>query len=629
LADRIHDFDSDTAKHMNQRGMGAVCRADGSVCWRVWAARARQVELVLLDGSRRRVARMAPLGHGYFEHVEPGVAEGQRYAYRLDGGPERPDPMSLWQPEGVHQPSAVLDPDRFTWHDQGWRGLPRDELIFYELHVGTFTPAGTFDAAIERLDELKELGITAVELLPVAQFPGSRGWGYDGVHLFAPQNSYGGPHGLARLVDACHARGLAIFLDVVYNHLGPEGNYLAEFGPYFADRYRTFWGPAPNFDSAGCDAVRQFVTDNVRLWLEDYHFDGLRLDAVHAIFDSSPRHILWEIEEAAEEVSARRGRRLHIVAESNLNDIRLLRPPEQGGYGLAAQWADDFHHVVHTHLTGERQGYYEDFGESRDFVKVLNETFVYDGKYSRHRQRRHGAAAGGLPGDRFVVCVQNHDQVGNRARGDRLGTLVDPPRQRLAASLLLLSPYLPLLFMGEEYGEENPFLFFCSFTDERLIESVRRGRKEEFAAFAWQGEVPDPQAEATYAASRLSWSWPDGSPRAGLRRLYQDLLTARRQWPALRDFHLRAARLWPGEEQPAVLELVRGGRAHQPGRTLLALFNLTAAPQPAPHHAAPGERPLFSSEANRYQGVGRVEADTLSPWECRVFGPADWLELGR
>ncbi len=610
------------------RRCGVIGLANGSVCWRVWAPRARRVDLVVINGDQRRSCPMTAEERGYFSYTEAGVAEGQRYTYRLDGGPERPDPVSLWQPNGVHHPSAVLRPQRFTWSDGDWKGRSREDLVFYELHVGTFTPEGTFEAIIPRLESLRELGITALELMPVAQFPGTRNWGYDGVHLYAPQNSYGGPHGFQRLVDACHAAGLAIFLDVVYNHLGPEGNYLQEFGPYFTERYHTFWGPAFNYDDAGCDPVRDFVLENVRLWISGYHLDGLRLDAVHAIFDASPRHILREIREAADSAAADLGRRVHVIAESNLNDVRLLQPPERGGYSLDAQWNDDFHHAVHTHLTGERQGYYADFGNVEDFPKLFERTFILDGSYSPFRGRRHGAPAGDLAGDRFVISVQNHDQIGNRARGDRLASLLSWPAQRLAASLMLLAPHLPLLFMGEEYGEEHPFLFFCSFLDPQLSAQVREGRRQEFADFAWQGEVPDPQAESSFLASRLTWWWPAGTRQAGLRRLYRDLLKARRCWPALRDFQRRAASIFT-QKDAAVLRLIRGGTKEVPGATIRIDFNLTNQAQPLPPAADVPEVLLFSSEARQYGG-DRSEAGSsrqLLPYECLVFGPPTWEKL--
>jgi maltooligosyltrehalose trehalohydrolase len=604
---------------------GAVGRPDGSVRWRLWAPRAEKVDLILLAGERRHSFPMTRGERGHFECIVPDVREGQRYFYRLDGGPERPDPASLWQPDGVHGPSAVLRPDGFRWTDQDWPGVRREDLVFYELHVGTFTPEGTFEAVIPRLSSLRALGVTALELMPVGQFPGTRNWGYDGVFLGAVQNSYGGPHGLQRLIDAAHADGLAVFLDVIYNHLGPEGNYLADFGPYFTDRYRTAWGPALNYDGPGSDAVRAFVLDNVRLWLEDYHADGLRLDAVHAIYDASARPILRAIKETADCVARNLARRpVHIVAESDLNDPRLLWSPERSGLGLDAQWSDDFHHAVHAYLTGERQGYYADFGAAQQVAEVLRQPFLYAGTYSAYRDRTHGAPADDLSGDRFVIDIQTHDQVGNRARGDRLSVLLSPPQQRLAASLLLLAPHLPLLFMGEEYGEETPFPFFCSFDNPTLVQAVRDGRQREFAAFAWQGEVPDPHTEATFAAARLSWSWPPQTHRAGLRRLYADLLAARRLWPALRNFTDRDARLLPQHDGGTVVELVRGGCKPEAGRTVEAYFNLKGEAQPLPHDSA--RTVLFSSEARHYHGsrekCERIEE--LLPFECVAFGPPPW-----
>ncbi len=604
------------------RSCGALELRDGSVSWRLWAPRAKQVELVFVDGDRRRAAPMRREERGFFQHTETNVPVGQHYAYRLDGGPERPDPCSLLQPDSVHGPSAVVLPSRFAWTDRSWQGIARHDLVFYELHVGTFTPQGTFEAVIPRLGELRELGITAVEIMPVAQFPGSRNWGYDGVLPYATQNSYGGPHGLQKLVDACHAAGLAVFLDVVYNHLGPEGNYLAEFGPYFSDRYKTPWGSAINYDGAGSDPVRSFVMDNARMWLEEFHFDGLRLDAVHAIYDFGARHILRDVQEVAEEVAKRSGRQIHIIAESDLNDPRLLYPHQQGGYQLAAQWSDDFHHAIHAFLTGERRGYYQDYGEPRQIADVLRQPFLFAWDYSPFRDRRHGAPPEGLSGDRFVVCLQNHDQVGNRARGDRLPLLLhNPAKQRLASSLLLLSPYLPLIFMGEEYGEENPFPFFCSFGDPQLIEAVRKGRKEEFAELVGQGEVPDPQAEETFASARLSWSWPSGTPRAGLRRLYHDLLAARRHWPALRDFETRSVRLLPDAANGPVLELQRGPAGSE--QRVRIYFNLSERSQPLPSDVDRERKILFSSELSSYCGNRRElrSIENLLPSECVVFGP--------
>ena len=598
---------------------GVSVAFDEQASWRVWAPHAHTVTLVLFDGERRRRRLMTPVENGYFALTEENITEGQRYAFVLDDGPERPDPASLWQPDGVSTPSAVLRTADFRWSDCDWRGVARHDLVFYELHVGAFTPEGTFEAVIPRLSSLRDLGVTAIELMPVAQFSGTRNWGYDGVQLYAPQNSYGGPHGLQKLVDACHREGLAIFLDVVYNHVGPEGNYLREFGPYFTDRYRTPWGDAVNYDDRGSDGVRRFVVDNARMWIEDYHVDGLRLDAVHAIYDFSAHHILQAIAETARTAAQHRAYPAHVIAESDLNDPRLVRAPEQCGYGLDAHWSDDFHHAVHAYLTGERQGYYEDFGEADLFPKLLEETFIFDGRYSRHRGRSHGAPAGKLSGDHFVVCIQNHDQVGNRARGERLGHLISPAAKRLAASLLLFAPHLPLLFMGEEYDEARPFQFFCSFSDPELVNNVRLGRRREFGAFHGAGEVPDPQAEETFLGSKLSWSWQDEPEKAALRKLYSDLLSARRSCPGLRDFSDRRARLLTGN----VVELLRGGRTAELHEVLQIFFNLTEQRRSFPHPA--DKTFLWSSESARYGGLrdNLRLPETLLPYEVAVFGAAE------
>lgn len=534
---------------------------------------------------------------GHFSTTLRDIDEGQRYAYRLDGGPWRPDPRSLWQPDGVHVPSAVLFPSLFNWTDAAWKGIPRQDLVVYELHVGTFTPEGTFDAVIPRLPELRDLGVTAIEIMPVAQFPGARNWGYDGVQLFAPQNTYGGPHGLQRLVDACHALGLAVILDVVYNHFGPEGNYVHEFGPYGSERYRTPWGPAFNFDGKGSDAVRSFVLDNIRLWIEAYHFDGLRLDATHAMFDNRPKHILREVKEVALDAEARTGRRIHIIAEDLQNDVRVTSPFERGGHGHDAQWNEDYHHALHAFFTGEQRGKYIDYGRLDDFVKLLTKTFILDGVYSRHRDRGWGSSPGDLTPEHFIVGVQNHDHVGNRARGERLSALVEPAQLRLAACFALLSPHLPFLFMGEEYGERNPFAFFCSFMDAGLIENVRRGRQRDYEL---EGAILDPQDEATFEQSKLTWSWPEETYHAGLRRLYQDLLRMRREMPQLRDAQ-RSVRLLPGD----IVEVQTGG--------VRIWFHFGTGEVDASI-----DRIAFSSEAERYGGKRRGD-ETILPFECILW----------
>jgi len=481
--------------------LGTTPLPDGSTGFRVWAPRAQQVAVIFPE-SNRPPASLQPEGNGYFSGTVAEVGHGDCYWYLLDSELQRPDPASRYQPEGVHGPSRVVDPDRFQWQTPDWGGLPLEQYLIYELHVGAFTPQGTFDGVIDRLDYLVELGITAVELMPVAQFPGERNWGYDGTFPFAPQNSYGGPEGLKRLVDACHARGLAVVLDVVYNHLGPEGNYLHAFGPYFTDHYRTPWGDAVNFDGPDSDSVRHFFISNALYWITEYRIDALRLDAVHGIYDFSARHILQELQQAVELYAAESGRMVYLIAESDLNDVRLINGPEQGGYGLAAQWCDDFHHSLRTLLTVDRRGYYADYGDFSQVAKAFSNGFVLDGCYSGFRRRRHGNSSVAVPPCSLVVCSQNHDQVGNRARGERLHEHLSLEQLKLAAASVLLSPYLPLLFMGEEYGETAPFPYFVSHGDPDLVAAVRNGRQKEFADFT-EETVPDPQDEQTFLCARL------------------------------------------------------------------------------------------------------------------------------
>ncbi|MDQ4131482.1 MAG: malto-oligosyltrehalose trehalohydrolase, partial [Actinomycetota bacterium] len=414
------------------------------------------------NGQRARDHPLGTAGYGVFERVLD-AAPGDDYFLVVDGR-RHPDPCSRFQPQGVRGPSRVVDPRRFAWHDEGWSGVALSDLVLYELHVGAFTPAGTFDAIRPHLRELRRLGVSAIELMPVADFPGTRGWGYDGVYASAPHAAYGGPEGLQRLVDAAHAEGLGVVLDVVYNHVGASGvRAMRAFGPYFTERYKTAWGKAINYDGPGCDAVREWAIQSACQWVRDYHIDGLRLDAIHAIFDAGARHLL---EELASRVRAARPGAL-VLAESGLNDPRVIRPPQAGGYGHDAQWADDFHHALRTLLTGEREGYYADFGRVADLAKAFRRPFVYDGRYSEARRRRVGAPADDRPPEQFIVCSQNHDQVGNRAFGDRM----PPPARPLAAFCTLLSPFTPLLFMGEDYGEDRPFQFFTDHIEKRIVEA--------------------------------------------------------------------------------------------------------------------------------------------------------------
>jgi maltooligosyltrehalose trehalohydrolase len=421
----------------------------------------------------------------------------------------------------------------FSWSDGAWKCPELADFVIYELHVGTFTPEGTFDAAIAQLGRLRDLGVTAIELMPLAQFPGTRNWGYDGAYPFAVQSSYGGTVGLKRFVDACHVRGLALVLDVVYNHFGPEGNYLREFGPYFTAMYRTPWGEALNFDGPGSDQVRAFFLANALMWQTEFHVDALRLDAVHAIKDASAYPFLAELADSSAGRAGELGRPFYLIAESNLNDARLVRPAQAGGYGLDSMWSDDYHHALHVLLTGEREGYYEDFGGLEDLAEAYLGGFTYRGQYSPYLDRRHGNCCLDLHPWRFVVCAQNHDQVGNRARGERLSSLCDWESLKLAAGLVLLSPHVPLLFMGEEYGETAPFLYFISHDDPDLVEAVRRGRRQEFARFDWEGEIPDPQAEATFLRSKLNHGMANEGRGKVLHRLYHNMIGLRTAVPAL------------------------------------------------------------------------------------------------
>ena len=577
---------------------GAVALADGSTRFTVWAPKSRLVEVVLTRDGRAESHQLVAGPDGIHRGTVRRVPAGSDYTYRLDGGPDRPDPVSRWLPQGVHGPTRAVDPAAFHWSDAGWRGLEMADLAIYELHVGTFTPAGTFDGAIERLPALRELGVTALEIMPVAEFPGNRNWGYDGVSLYAVQSTYGGPNGLKRLVDAAHRAGLAVLLDVVYNHLGPEGNYLGDFGPYFSERCRTAWGEGFNLDGPDSDEVRRYLVDNAVYWVTEYHLDGLRLDAADRIVDLSPVHVAEEIGVAVHAQGQALGRRALVIAEIDANDPRWVRDRDAGGYGLDAHWSDDFHHAVHVALTGERTGYYADFADPGAVAKALGERYVNDGGYSPYRRRSHGRPAADVPADRFVVCVQNHDQTGNRARGERLAALVPPEALRLAAAILLLSPYVPLLFMGEEHGETNPFLYFVSHADPALVEAVREGRRREFETFTWTGEVPDPQAEATFEASRPRWERAESADGARLRALYRDLLRLRRAEAALRP---GAAEVRVRNDETAGWVAVRYQRG---GEVLEGIFNLSSEARVVPLDETRRWSVVLSSDAPGYGGSG-------------------------
>jgi maltooligosyltrehalose trehalohydrolase len=562
----------------------------------VWAPKLDTLDLHLLAPAEQ-VIRLNPECCGYHAGVVEGLELGQQYCFCLPDGRELPDPASRFQPRGVHGPSALVDPESFRWTDRNWTGFPLSEYVTYELHVGAYSPEGTFDAILPHLEDLRDLGLTAIEIMPVAQFPGDRNWGYDGVQPFAVQDSYGGPAGLQKLVDAAHGHGLAVVLDVVYNHIGPEGNYLGDYAPYFTDRYKTPWGRALNFDGAHSDEIRRYFIENALYWLDLFHIDGLRLDAIHGIVDTSASPFLAELGAAVEKLSERTGREIHLIAESDLNDARVLHARENGGYALDAQWSDDFHHALHVLLTGERAGYYADFEGIGCLATTLEHGWLYAGQFSKYRQRRHGNSPQGLSRDRFVVCSQNHDQVGNRAMGERLTQLVDLERLKLAAGAVLLSPFVPLLFMGEEYAEVAPFQFFTSHSDVELIEAVRRGRRQDFAAFKWRAEPPDPQAESTFRRSKLNHALRCQEPHRTMRAMYRELLAFRRRHLPVRELAVHVVRL-EAEHSLALLY------AHGTGR-LLIMFNVGDTEQilRVPCRTGVWRKAIDSSES-RWRGPG-------------------------
>jgi maltooligosyltrehalose trehalohydrolase len=572
------------------------------ISFRLWAPNANQVELKIgsdFFGMTR--------GDGNWWRTEIPLAKtGIDYAFVLDGGEPVPDPRSLWQPNGIHGPSRTVDHGAFSWTDQRWQAKPLSSAIVYELHVGTFTPQGTFIAAIDKLDYLVDLGVTHIELMPVAEFSGTHGWGYDGVDLYAPHHAYGEPDDLKRLVDATHARGLAVILDVVYNHLGPAGNYLARFGPYFTQRYATPWGEAINFDGPQSDEVRRFFCDNALMWLRDYHFDGLRIDAVHAILDTSAIHFLEQLAGEVADLQAQTDRQLALIAESDLNDPRIIRPREIGGYGMHAQWSDDFHHALHCVLTGERAGYYRDFGSLADLAKALQRVFVYDGRYSVFRRRRHGRPPSGLSGHSFLGYLQTHDQIGNRAKGERSSHLMSVARLKIAAALVLTGPVVPMLFQGEEWGATSPFLYFTDHKDPQLARNVTEGRRREFASFGWKpAEVPDPQAVETFERSKLNWTERDKEPHAGLLAWHRRLIELRREIPALSDGRLDRVEV-SFDEQKKWLVVRRG--------PVTVACNLNQMTQQVPVPAKPGSRLLLASqnEVRLFQDTVELPSDSIA-----------------
>jgi maltooligosyltrehalose trehalohydrolase len=581
---------------------GALLLPDETVRFQVWAP---QVQHLFVQGAQShwRVP-MERSEEGVHTTIVHGLSPGDRYFYCLDGTRTRPDPVSRWQPEGVHGPSAIVDPSAFVWSDDDWQGRALQALVLYELHCGTFTSESTFAALLPYLDYLKdEVGVTAVELMPVAEFPGARNWGYDGVHPYAPYTAYGGPLGLKTLVNTCHEKGLTVVLDVVYNHLGPEGNYLSEYGPYFTDRYQTPWGQAVNFDGDDSREVRRYFIDNALYWITEYHIDALRLDAIHGIFDASRPHLLQELSEAVHTQANALGRTILVIAESDLNNTQVIADIKDGGWGLDAQWSDDFHHALHVLLTREQNGYYQDFSVLADLRTAMTDGFVYQGQISRYRRRSHGTPSRQLPGERFVICSQNHDQVGNRAYGDRLSTLVPFSALKLAAGLVLCAPNIPLLFMGEEYGETAPFLYFTSHTDSTLAQAVRDGRRREFARFAWSGEVPDPQDPQTFTLSLLHHDLRLRDPHRVLLRWYHNLIMLRKSSPALRHCNKDYLETIVSSEQQVLL--VRRWQPQEEDLLLIVCFSRD--PVSLVLSVPSGQwRQVLDADALQYGGTGQA-----------------------
>jgi maltooligosyltrehalose trehalohydrolase len=515
----------------------------------IWAPRAEKMSL----RWREQILPMnGPDGRGWWTLEIDEAGCGDSYVFLLDDDPTPcPDPRGLRQPDGVDGPSELYDHSLFEWHDQLWRGSPKTGAIIYELHIGTFSKEGTFDGAVDHLQHLVDLGVTHVEVMPVAAWSGRQGWGYDSVALFATHEPYGGPDGFKRFVDACHARGLSVILDVVYNHFGPVGNYATKFGPYLNTNRKTPWGDAVNLDEEGSDEVRRFFVDNALMWLKDYHCDGLRFDAVHAFIDLSAVHFMEQLSSEVERLGATLGKEFHLIAESDLNDPRVVRPREANGYGMDSQWSDDFHHSLFTLLYQGKEGetgYYSDFGFLSDLHKSLKHAYVYDGQYSGHRKRRHGRPADGLSAHHFVHFDQNHDQVGNRGWGERLEHLIGLDAAKVSVGLLLTAPYIPMLFMGEEWATSSPFLYFADHEDEEMRKSVAEGRKQEFAAFGFDGDVPDPEDPKTYEMSKLNWEEQQGGKHAEMLAWVKDLIKLRRSTVALNDGDMHRLHVSSDEE---------------------------------------------------------------------------------
>ncbi len=555
------------ASSIHQRTLGVTFSGEEAVV-RVWAPEAKK--MFLSNETQGVDLALESADEGYWQLRTSKISPGDLYFFFADGGDKLPDPAATSLPQGVFGPAQAVDLDSYTWTDKKWQNPALGTYIIYELHVGTFSKEGDFAGVIKHLDDLKDLGVTAIEIMPIAQFSGARNWGYDGVFPFAAQNSYGGPLAFQQLVDACHRKGIAVILDVVYNHLGPEGNVFAEFGPYFTDKYKTPWGKAMNFDDAYCDPVRHYFLENALMWLRDFHVDALRLDAVHAIKDFGATHIVRELSDLVEAHNKHYADSKYLIAEIDLNDIRYVEDKTKGGFGVDAQWCDEFHHALRVATGQERQGYYADFNGLGDLAKSYQDAYVYTGQYSHHRHRRFGVSTRDVPGDRFVVFAQNHDQVGNRMKGERLSHLVSFEMQKLIATVVLTSPYVPLLFMGEEWGAGSPFPYFVDFSDERLLSAIVDGRKEEFAHFQTSGNPPVPHAMETFRSAQLDWEERATGQHATLLEFYRYLIVLRKTEPPLSNYD-RSAVAVSFDEALGVLMLDRSLKEEH----IYCLFNFS------------------------------------------------------
>ena len=608
--------------YLNIRRHGAWEQSDSSCKFYIWCPFSNQVELQLMAPQNGTI-EMTRDEHGYWQASVPKIYHGQRYCYLLNGQKSYPDPASFWQPEGIGQPSAVVDHSLYQWRDNLWGGLKMEDLIIYELHIGCFSPAGDFDGVLSKLDYLLDLGITAIELMPVAQFPGIRNWGYDGVFPYAVQVSYGGTGGLKRLVDSCHQRGISVVLDVVYNHLGPEGNCLNNYGPYFLkDKYHTPWGQAINYDDCQSDEVRRFFIENALYWFEHFHIDALRLDAIQAINDASAYPFLQELAKVVLSYNEKSGKPHLLIAESDRNDPKIIKPSSNGGFGLDAQWNDDFHHALHAVITGDASSYYCDYGSIQHFAKTYLRGFTYTGEYSNYRQRHHGASTEDVPASSFVVFSQNHDQVGNRLLSERLISIAGFEAAKMAAASVILSPMIPLLFMGEEWGEDSPFFYFADFEDEALRKLIKEGRHREFLQLNCRRDAADPFLENTFLHSKLKWKYLGENSKKRMLEFYQELITLRKTVPALKHCSFANVEMLVCSDDSKVLVFKRVLRANR----LLYFFNFNNSSIQSPTVIDFEGKLIIATSDVRFNGGG-PDAPTILESKQTILLPPHSLTL--